>query len=173
VYLLHQGNWCSHRFRGRQIFGGAKNFCPNIRKLARKRSKDNDLQKKKRLHFTGRKAVQASFLLKLHPSLPKFILTWNMISRKQLNENRISKKWIKKSLHFHCHFCKINAHTAILRRFAHVLPKFLHILSGFSPIQNFWGCGCTPPPTPVDTAFRRIRSCVPYFSKSWDAQLPV
>ena len=39
----------------------------------------------------------------------------------------------KKRLHFHfgCHFCKINAHTAILRRFTHILLRFPHILPGF------------------------------------------
>jgi len=47
---------------------------------------------------------------------------------------------------------KINAHTAILRRFSRILPKFLQILLGFSPNQKFWGCACNPcnpPPTPV------------------------
>ena len=44
-----------------------------------------------------------------------------------------------KRLHFdfECYFCKIKAHTAILRRYS-------HILSGFSPNQTFWGCACTP-----------------------------
>jgi len=52
----------------------------------------------------------------------------------------------KKRLHFDvgCHFCEINAHTAILRRYSHILPKFLQILPGFSPNQNLWGCDCTP-----------------------------
>ena len=34
----------------------------------------------------------------------------------------------KKRLHFYleCYFCKIKAHTAILRRHLHILPKFPH-----------------------------------------------
>jgi len=46
---------------------------------------------------------------------------------------------IKKRLHFHfgCHFGKLNAHTAKLRRFAHFLPKsshFARILGDFARI---------------------------------------
>jgi len=50
------------------------------------------------------------------------------------------------SPNFGCQFCNINAHSAIVQMFAHILPKFPQILPGFygiSPIQNFWGCGCT------------------------------
>jgi len=39
-----------HRSRSRQIFWGAMDFCPMFPKLARKNSKENDLQKT-RLRF--------------------------------------------------------------------------------------------------------------------------
>jgi len=54
-YKYYPVDVTTHRCRSRQIFGGAKNFCPNFRKFARKKSKENDLQKKqKRSHLTGR-----------------------------------------------------------------------------------------------------------------------
>jgi len=44
-----------HRCRSRQLFGGAKNFCANFRKFARKNPKKMIPKKtKKQLHFTGR-----------------------------------------------------------------------------------------------------------------------
>jgi len=36
VDRLSANNKCNHRCRSRQIFGGAKDFCPNFLKLARK-----------------------------------------------------------------------------------------------------------------------------------------
>jgi len=134
---------CIHRCRSRHILGGAKSFCPNISKLARKKSKDNAVV------VTGCKAVQAPFLAKLHPSLPKFVLTCPKPAK---------LKYDLKRLHFHfgCHFCKINAHTAILRRFTHILPKCLHILRGFCPdfhqVKNFGGALAPTPPAPLNAS---------------------
>jgi len=44
---------CSTQCRSRQIFGGAKDFCPNSPKLARKKNsiKENDLEKKLFMSF--------------------------------------------------------------------------------------------------------------------------
>ena len=81
--LLLLSDFLSPRCRSTLIFGGAKNFCPNFRKLARK----------------------------------KFERTWP--------PKRTS------SLSFWVPFCKINEHTPILRMFAHILPKFPHVLPGF------------------------------------------
>jgi len=56
-----------------------------------------------------------------------------------------------KRLHFdfECYFCKIKAHTAILRRYSHILPKFPHIFCpDFHQIKSF-GVRLPPPPTPV------------------------
>ena len=68
---------------------------------------------------------------------------------------------INKRLHFHfgCHFGKLNAHTAKLRRFAHFCPIFLTFcpdFRGFCPdchqLITFGGAVAPPPPTQV--AFR-------------------
>jgi len=65
------------------------------------------------------KALQTAFL-------PKFLTC-----PKKLQKQTQSPK--KKRLHFHfgCHFCKIKAHTAILRWFSYILPKFPHVFLGF------------------------------------------
>jgi len=56
----------------------------------------------------------------------------------------------EKRLHFdfNRYFCKIKEHAAIWRRYSQILPKFPNI---FCPdfYKKFWGCACTPPPTPV------------------------
>jgi len=41
-------------------------------------------------------------------------------------------------------FVESKEHTAILRKFTHILPKLLLIVHGFSLNQNVCGCGCTP-----------------------------
>jgi len=45
-YCYHAGYVFHHRCRSRQIFGGGKDFCPNFSNLARRNSKENDLQRK-------------------------------------------------------------------------------------------------------------------------------
>jgi len=51
---------------------------------------------------------------------------------------------LKKRLHcrFGCHFCKINAHTAILRRFANFAKVSTYFARFFTKSKR-WGCGCT------------------------------
>ena len=120
-----------HGLKSRQIF--AQISVQTIpKKIQRKWST------KKRLYLAGRKTVQAPYFAQISPK-PTQIYP-------NLPENNYIKTWPPKkclSFHFWCHFWKINAHTAISRRFAHTLPKFRHILPGFSPIQDFWGCGGT------------------------------
>ena len=68
---------------------------------------------------------------------------WMSLSSESSVSNTIPQMFVvvnrfyqKKTLHFHfgCRFCKINAHTAVLWGFTHILLKFPHIL----------GCCCTP-----------------------------
>jgi len=77
------------------------------------------------------------------------------------------KRWLpKKRLHFDvgCHFCKIKAHVAILRRFSHILPKFPQIFPGFSP-----GCSCTP--VSYTSGLRPLMICLEfYMSRSMTQQ---
>jgi len=97
---------------------------PNV---PEKNSKENYLQKKgKRLHFIS---CWAHFFNVFALTSPKF----PQLARKELYKNMISKLNKKKRLHFDfgCHFCKIKARTAILRRFSHILPKFPQILPRF------------------------------------------
>jgi len=85
------------------------------------------------------KALQASFLPIFSPNLPKFVLT--SLAQKELNKNTTSKK---------CYFCKIKAHTAILRRYSHILPIFPHrFCLDFHQIKSFGRALATPPPTPM------------------------
>jgi len=53
----------------------------------------------------------------------------------------------KKRLHFYfgCHFCKIEAHTAILRKFSQIFPKFPQIFyPDFYQFKIFWGAVALP-----------------------------
>jgi len=57
---------------------------------------------------------------------------------------KYSKKMTSKQkrLHFDlkCYFCKIKAHTAVLRRYSHILLKFPHIFCpDFHQIKSFGG----------------------------------
>jgi len=56
------GNILQHRCMSRQIFGGVKDFCPNFPKLARKNSKENDLEKRTATIFS----IFAFFKIKAH-----------------------------------------------------------------------------------------------------------
>jgi len=67
----------THRCRSRQIFGGAKDFCPNFPKLARKISKANDFKKKlKRLNFIlfwahfSSESTSSTIFAQISPNLP-------------------------------------------------------------------------------------------------------
>jgi len=100
------------------------------------------LTSKKGGAFFHIKELQAPFLPKFHQSLPKFLLTLPKTTKLKCDLQKTASSFS---------FCvpfKINAHTAILRRFTHILPKFPQILPGFSSNQNFSGCDC-PPCTPA------------------------
>jgi len=47
-----------------------------------------------------------------------------MTSKKMKEKKRVR-------FEFGCHFCEIKAHTAILRTFSHILPKFPKIFPGY------------------------------------------
>ena len=124
-----------------QILGGAKNFCPNFPKLARKKLQ-RKWPPKKRLHFfscwvylfkSKHNSSTTVGLAQISPNLPEKnkTKTWPIKGKKHLH------------LDFGCHFCKIKAHTAILRTVSQILPKFPQVFAGFSPNQKFWGFGCT------------------------------
>jgi len=54
-----------------KFLGGRRIFAQISANLSEKNP--NKMTSKKRLHFTGRKALQTPFLPKYHPSLPKFL----------------------------------------------------------------------------------------------------
>ena len=124
------------------MFGSAKDFRPNFPKLARKKLQ-RKWPPKKTLHFfscwvrlfkSKHNSSTIVELAQISPNLPEKnkIKTWPPKEKKCLH------------LNFGCHFCKIKAHTAIVRTVSQILPKFPQILPRFSPNQKFWGCSCTP-----------------------------
>jgi len=105
-----------HRCKSWQIFGGAKDFCPNFPKIARKHSKENDLQKNDCISFHfGRifsnRSTSSTIFVQISHNLPE-----------KTKEKHDLQKNIKKCLHFDFgrHFGKIKAHKAILRWFSQI-----------------------------------------------------
>jgi len=127
------------RCSGRQIFKGAKDFSPNLPKLARKNfgplfvrifsHEDrfwDDIQKTVSMwfctcqaHFFQIKARWMPFLLVFLGTLPIFSEIFRMFQR----------------------------FSQIMPRFPQVLPGFSGTLPIFSPNQKFWGALAPPPPT--------------------------
>jgi len=128
-----------HRCRSRQNFLGAKDFCPNFLKLARK--------------IFGplfvRTFSQADLLSEWPPkSGPSFHMVVVPKTGPSYGCTDVG-----------CHFFQIKPRCApflsrfsgiwqrfsqILPIFPRILPRFSEILPGFSPNQNFWGYACTP-----------------------------
>jgi len=140
-----------HRCRSRQIFGGAKDFAQIYRNVPEKNFKENHLKEwlhfiPFRAHFFQNKALQAPFLSKFPPNLPKFPLTcpkknWgNMTSKKRNVCTLISGAIFVKSKHKK-RFCE-GFHTFCpnLHRYC---PNFKGIFTDFHQIKNFGG-GLTP-----------------------------
>ena len=142
------------RCRSRHIFGGAKDFCPNLPKLAQKNSKANDLKKTKATEFHlfwahfSNESTSSTIFAQISPNFPT--------KTENIMISKIKKK--TKSLHFYFghHRWKIEAHKAILRRFSHILPNFPQIFKGFCPdfhqIKTSGGALALPeppPPTPL------------------------
>ena len=125
---------------------GAGKFLGVRRIFAQISSNLHEQNSKEWAHFFKSKHFKHHFC----PDFPQTCLNFPQLARKRYNKNMTSQK----SMHFEFrrHFCEIKAHTAILRRFSHILPKFPQIFPGFSPNQKFWGTlapRAPPPPTPV------------------------
>jgi len=75
----------------------------------------------------------------------------------------------KISLHFDlgCHFCKIQAHTAILRTFSHILSKFPDFARIFTKSKVLGVAVAPTPPTPVDRGHQVARGPVPKMALTW------
>ena len=116
-----------HRCRSRQIFGGAKNFCPNLRKFARTKSKKNTTA------VFSSQGTSSTIFAQILPKLVAFLLTCPKTSKLK---HDCQKKCLH--LHFVCLFCKFNAHTPILQcvytYFAQISSHFAQILRGFARI---------------------------------------
>ena len=125
-YLLGVG--ASKRLKVRRIF---TQISPNLPQNTPK--KTNSKKNKKTTTFLFMLDAFLQIKTLQTPFLPKFPQTFP----KKLNQNMTSKKCLP--LDFRCHYYKIKAHTAILRRYSHILPKFPQILPGFSLNQTFWG----------------------------------
>ena len=112
---LTNNHWC----RSRQIFRGAKDFCPYFPKLHRK--------------------IFWSLFLQIFFSLRHFFGT---TSKKDfhviLRTLGASFFQIKP-----CWALFLPIFSGISRRLSQILPRFPRILPGFSPNQNFCGCACT------------------------------
>jgi len=113
-----------HKCRDRHIFGGAKDFCPNFPKLARK---------------VFERFLPTTFLPQR---------TWrsvcDVISKKGLNCVFLQTSSANNVRRHFCPDFQGFRFSMILLRFSEVLPEFSGILLKFSTIQNFWGCACTP-----------------------------
>jgi len=106
----------STRSRGRQIFGSAKYFCPNLLKLTRKISLSEMIK---------------TFFWKPHKNhvyFGKEKVKFGHISTDSLLHRTTGNKGAEASV----------------PKFCGILRKFLEILPGFLTNQNFWGCTCTP-----------------------------
>ena len=104
-----------------------RNFAQISLNLPEKNSKENDL-KKKRLHFfscwvnlfkSKHNSSTIVELTQISPNLPE----------KNKIKHGLQKKKKRLHLDFGCHFCKIKAHTAILRTVSQILPKFPQIFT--------------------------------------------
>jgi len=115
-------NW-SHRCRSKQIFGGAKDFCPNFPKLARK------------------------VILWLLPTNVLSQRSWShffCVTSKKRSSFVFRKRWEP--------FFEVKQHWApflfgflgISHRYFGIFPKFSGIVPGLSTNQNYWRCACPP-----------------------------
>jgi len=141
------------RCRSKQIFGGAKDFCPNFPKLAQKVvvqllptvfvvwPPKNDLHLffcKPWAPFLEVKQRWAPFLLRFSGISPRYL-------RILFGFSGILPKF-----------------SEILPKFSEILPGFSEILPGFSTHQNSWGCACTSC-TPASYTTDNM-PCPPHFS---------
>ena len=123
--------WCKsiekHRYRSRQIFGGAKDFCPNFPKLVRKN-------------------VSPLFV---HCMNTVFQMTFKKTSSCHFGRHCLKSKQngaqIKAPfLHFQGVCRDFQKVCEGFHRFCPDFHGFSDVLPGFLPNQNVWGCACTP-----------------------------
>ena len=108
------------KYRSKQVFGGAEDFCPNFPKLAR--------------IIIGPLFVRIFFQANLLGWRPKKVFMW------------FCKRWAP----FLPRFSGIlRRFSQILSRFPHILSRFSRMLPGILPTQKFWGCACTPFTLPI------------------------
>ena len=156
-----------HRCRSRQLFGGAKDFCPNFPKLARKILQrkwppKNDCISFHVCHIFSSQSTSSTIFARISPKFAQI--------SPNLPEKNLIKTWPQKtSLHFYleCYFCKIEAQKAILQRHSHILPKFPHrFCPDFHQIKNFGGALASPPP-------RLLHQCWKYYMVLTEIQLKI
>jgi len=86
-------------------------------------------------------STSSTIFKQISPNMPKFPLTCPKIFEERLQ------------FYFGCHFCKIKAHTVILRKCFHTFcPNFRRFCPDFHQIKSFRGVlshPATSPPTPV------------------------
>jgi len=107
----------SHRCRSRQIFGGAKDFCPNFPDIAEK--------------FLGH------LLCDFHAILGPISFNQSTLGTIFIKSKQVGR-------HFCSYFYGV---CPDIQGFSKVFTIFVQIytdFAGFSPNQNIWACVCTP-----------------------------
>jgi len=125
--------------RSKQIFCGAKNFCPNFPKLSRKVV----------LWILPKNVLSQSW----RPFLVWPPERYSFVFLQMLGDIfEVKQRWGP----FFPRYSRIlPRYFRILPRFSGISPKFSGIFPGFLTNQNFCGCACTPcllhplPPTPL------------------------
>ena len=109
-------NFSKHRCRSKQILGGAKDFCLNFPKLARK-----VVVRLLPKNFISQRLLRPFLVRPPKKGLNFFFAN---VGRHFLKSNNVGR-----------HF---------FPEFQGFCPNFLGFCPGFFANQNFWGCGCTP-----------------------------
>ena len=130
--------WC----KSRQIFEGAKDFCPNFHKFARKILTGKWPQKikiKKRLHFCSCWA----YFFKSNPFKHHFCPNFPNLPEKNWIKTRPP---VKKGLYFFVKSKHIQRFCEGIQAFC---PNFNRFCPDFHQIKSIGGELASPPPTPV------------------------
>jgi len=113
----------SHTCRSRNIFGGAKDLCPNFTKLARK--------------VVVRLPLQIS-LTKIKTM--KLFWVWKKVFVCVLAPSHVWRHLFQAQCYVRC-ISRIS--SVFHKRVETPVPEFSRIFPGFSTNQNFWRCACT------------------------------
>jgi len=125
------------RCRGRQIFGGAKDFCPNLLKLTRK--------------ICVSKMIR-TLLWKSHK---KGLHVYYGEEKSQI------QTYFDSQSHHHTMRRKLSKH--LCPNFAGFFSVFSEILPGFLTNQSFWGGACTPVHTWPRDQVSRLHHCCSWY----------